>query len=224
MFVTKRNGNTETVKFDKITERIARLISPDEKDILDASKVAQETIKKIYDGISTEELDLESAKVCANMNTTHSMYNYLAGRINVSNLHKNTLNSFVEKQNLIQYLTKKNSSNNIGILDEKYLEYVNDNVEKLESIIDYKRDYNLDFFGYKTLERAYLLKNPKTRKIIERPQDMFLRVSTFINMGNIEKIKSTYNLMSMGFYTHATPTLFNSGTRNANLSSERGVS
>ena len=146
MFVTKRNGNTETVKFDKITERIARLISPDEKDILDASKVAQETIKKIYDGISTEELDLESAKVCANMNTTHSMYNYLAGRINVSNLHKNTLNSFVEKQNLIQYLTKKNSSNNIGILDEKYLEYVNDNVEKLESIIDYKRDYNLDFF------------------------------------------------------------------------------
>ena len=187
--------------------------------MLDASKVAQETIKKIYDGITTEELDLESAKVCANMNTTHSMYNYLAGRINVSNLHKNTLNSFVEKQNLIQNLTKKNSSNNIGILDERYLKYVNDNAQKLESIIDYKRDFNLDFFGYKTLERAYLLKNPKTRKIIERPQDMFLRVSTFINMGNIEKIESTYNLMSMGFYTHATPTLFNSGTRNANLSS-----
>ena len=219
MFVTKRNGKTESVKFDKITERIDRLIAPNEKYILDASKVAQETIKKIYDGISTEELDLESAKVCANMNTTHSMYNYLAGRINVSNLHKNTLTSFVEKQNLIQNLTKKNSSNNIGILDERYLKYVNDNAEKLESIIDYKRDFNLDFFGYKTLERAYLLKDPKSRKIIERPQDMFLRVSTFINMGNIGKIESTYNLMSMGFYTHATPTLFNSGTRNANLSS-----
>lgn len=219
MFVTKRNGKTEPVKFDKITERIARLIHPNEKHILDASKVAQETIKKVYSGIDTETLDLESAKVCANMNTTHSLYNYLAGRINISNLHKKTLKSFVEKQNIIQEITKKNSTNNIGILDEKYLKYVNDNAKKLENIINYKRDFNLDFFGFKTLERAYLLKDPKTKKIIERPQDMFLRVATFINMGNLKKIKATYNMMSLGFYTHATPTLFNSGTRKANLSS-----
>ena len=217
MIVTKRNGNTESVKFDKITERINRFILASEKVL--PQKVAQETIKQIYSGISTEELDLESAKVCANMNTTHPLYNNLAGKLSSSNLHKNTLDSFVQKQNLIQTITKKCSSNNVGILDEKYLKYVNDNSEKLESIIDYNRDFNLDFFGFKTLERAYLLKDPKTRKIIERPQDMFLRVSVFINMGNIQKIEETYNMMSLGFYTHATPTLFNSGTRNANLSS-----
>ena len=143
MIVTKRNGNTELVKFDKITERISRFILPSQKDMLDASKVAQETIKQLYSGISTEELDLESAKVCANMNTTHPLYNNLAGKLSSSNLHKNTLSSFVEKQNLIQTITKKCSSNNVGILDEKYLKYVNDNAEKLESIIDYNRDFNL---------------------------------------------------------------------------------
>ena len=219
MYVIKRDGSHQSVRFDKITDRLVNLIEDDERDKLDAGFVAQKVVASIYPGITTEELDVESAKICINLSTKHPLYAKLASRILISNLHKKTSDNFVEKQNLIQRITMEHSDENIGLLNEEYLEWINKNKEEINKMIDYKRDFRFDFFGFKTLERAYLIKNHKTKEIYERPQDMFMRVSAFINMGNLESVKITYDLMSQGYYTHASPTLFNGGTRRSQLSS-----
>ena len=216
MFVIKRNGTNERVQFDKITKRISGQIKKDEKDFLDPGYISQKVITSIYSGITTEELDIESANICMNMATTHPLYGNLAGRILVSNLHKKTEGTFVEKMNLIHENTSRDNKN---LLDANWLDWINKNKEQVNSIIDYSRDYNLDFFAFKTLERAYLLKHPKTNQIYERPQDMFLRVASFINQGDLARIKITYDLMSTKAYTHATPTLFNAGSTRPQLSS-----
>lgn len=223
LYVVKRDGHHETVQFDKITERINRLINPvelrnmdlpylnlnKEELFLDPGLVAQKVVASLYPGITTEELDIESANICINLSTKHPSYSYLGGRILVSNLHKKTTNSFSEKMILLSKET-----NNI---DSKWLQYVIDNANALDSIIDYNRDYVFDYFAFKTLEKAYLLK--AKGKIIERPQDILLRTAVTLQMGNIELIKKTYDYMSMGYYTHASPTLFNSGTKHMQLSS-----
>ena len=202
MFVIKRSGIKEPVKFDKITERINKQVKDGEESILDASLVAQKVVASIYSGINTEELDIETAKICANLNTLHPLYSKLAGRILVSNLHKKTSDNFVDKLNTVQKITSELSDSDIGLLDKKYLEWVNQNKDELNKMIDYERDFNMDFFGFKTLERAYLLKDPKTKKIYERPQDMWLRVASFLNMGNLEKTKLTYDLReNYGIFT-----------------------
>lgn len=212
MFIVKRNGKKQPVLFDKITNRVLRLINKDERENLIPALITQKVISSIYSGIKTEEIDIEAAKICANMVTTHPLYGYLAGRILVSDLHKKTKNSFVDKMNSIN---KMNSE----LLDQEWLKWINNNSIELEKIIDYSRDFNYDYFGFKTLERAYLIKDSRTDEIYERPQDMLLRVASFINMGNLEYIKITYDLMSKGCYTHASPTLFNSGTNRSQLSS-----
>ena len=216
MFVVKRNGTQEKVRFDKITDRLDKLIKKDEKHKLDSSIIAQKVITSIYSGISTEELDIESGKICMNLATLHPLYGNLAGRILVSNLHKKTKDNFVDKMILIDRESKDNGK---SLLDQKWLEWIVSVKDEINSIVDYNRDYALDFFAFKTLERAYLLKNLKTNKIYERPQDMFLRVSSFINCGDIEATKITYDLLSTKSYTHASPTLFNSGTSRPQLSS-----
>ena len=218
MYVTKRNGRTENVQFDKITERIQKLINQNETE-LDATLVAQKTVASIFPGISTEDLDIESAKKSANLSTTHPLYSKLAGRILVSNLHKKTQLTFVQKMNKIQEITSNNSKNNIGLLNCNWLDWLNQFNDEINNIIDYNRDYNMDFFGFKTLERAYLLKDPKTNKILERPQDMWMRVATFLNQGDLENTKKTYDMMSQGYYTHASPTLYNSGSKRSQMSS-----
>jgi ribonucleoside-diphosphate reductase subunit M1 len=218
MYVTKRNGRTENVQFDKITERIQKLINQNETE-LDATLVAQKTVASIFPGISTEDLDIESAKKSANLSTTHPLYSKLAGRILVSNLHKKTQLTFVQKMNTIQEITSNNSKNNIGLLNCNWLDWLNQFNDEINNIIDYNRDYNMDFFGFKTLERAYLLKDPKTNKILERPQDMWMRVATFLNQGDLENTKKTYDMMSQGYYTHASPTLYNSGSKRSQMSS-----
>jgi ribonucleoside-diphosphate reductase alpha subunit len=209
MFVTKRNGIVESVHFDKITERISKLVKDDERKFVDPIMIAQKTVSSIYSGISTEELDLESAKICINLCTTHHLYSSIASRILVSNLHKKTNNTFVEKENYIQ--------KELNLLDETWLKWVNENAESLNQMIDYTRDYIFDYFGFKTLERAYLIK--VGTQIIETPQDMFMRVASFINKGDLDAIKKTYDLMSQGFYTHASPTLFNAANKRSQLSS-----
>lgn len=211
MFVVKRNGEKEKVMFDKITLRISKLINPNEVEIIDPTAVAMKVITSIYSGITTEELDLESAKICSNMVTINPLYGDLAGRILVSNLHKKTLNTFVEKMELIQ--------KNTNLLDMKWLEYIVDNRERLNNMIDYNRDYIFDFFGFKTLEKSYLIKNQDNGLIYERPQDMMLRVASYICMGDLDKIKITYDMLSAKAYTHASPTLFNAGTWRPQLSS-----
>ena len=216
MFVLKRNGSQERVKFDKIVDRLDKLIKKDEKTKLDSSTIAQKVITSIFSGISTEELDLESAKICMNLATTHPLYGNLAGRILTSNLHKKTKDNFVDTMIVIDIDSKKLGKT---LLDQKWLEWITNNREELNNMIDYSRDYNLDFFGFKTLERAYLIKHLETNIIYERPQDMFLRVASFINCGNLENTKETYDLLSNKCYTHASPTLFNAGTSRPQLSS-----
>ena len=209
MFVTKRNGIVESVHFDKITERISKLIKDNERKFVDPIMIAQKTVSSIYSGITTEELDLESAKICINLCTTHHLYSSVASRILVSNLHKKTNNTFVEKENYIQ--------KELNLLDDTWLKWINENAESLNQMIDYTRDYIFDYFGFKTLERAYLIK--VGAQIIETPQDMFMRVASFINKGDLDAIKKTYDLMSHGFYTHASPTLFNAANKRSQLSS-----
>jgi ribonucleoside-diphosphate reductase alpha subunit len=219
-YVTKRNNNKEMVHFDKITERINRLINPSElhclnlpwlnllkeSEYLDPILVAQKVVASIYSGITTEKLDLESADICVNLSTTHPLYSNLGGRILVSNLHKKTLNNFSSKMILLK-----------DSLDSKWFEWVVANSEELDSIVNYNYDYLYDYFGFKTLEKSYLLKLNDT--IIERPQDTLLRTAITLQLGNMDMIKKTYEYMSRGYYTHASPTLYNSGTSHMQLSS-----
>jgi ribonucleoside-diphosphate reductase alpha chain len=149
LYVTKRNGQTENVHFDKITDRIKKLIIFDNK-YLDPVLVAQKVVASLYPGITTEELDIESARICVNLSTTHPSYGYLGGHILISNLHKNTLDSFSSK--MIQ-LSQENNNININWLNI-VIKYQNE----LNTMIDYNRDYMYDYFGYKTLEKAYLLR------------------------------------------------------------------
>ncbi len=209
MFVTKRNGTQEPVKFDKITNRIKKLIKPEEAEFVDPVLITQKVIATIYTGISTTELDMQSAEICVNLSTQHHYYSNLAGRILVSNLHKRTTNHFVDKMLLIQ--------KSLNFLDEKWLNWIKKNKKEINAMIDYDRDYMFDYFGFKTLERAYLIKI-KT-ETIERPQDMYMRVASFLNQGNLDAVKKTYDMLSMGFYTHATPTLFNAGNKRSQCSS-----
>ena len=218
LFVTKRDGRKENVQFDKITQRINRLIDPlelrnfgisKEHDFLDPVLVAQKVVASFYSGITTEEIDLESAEICVNLSTKHPSYSNLGGRILVSNLHKKTLKSFTDKMQLLFDTT--------NTINKDWLDWVKNHSKKIESIIDYNRDYLFDYFGFKTLEKAYLLKS--NGKIIERPQDMIMRTAITLQLGNIELIKKTYEYMSLGYYTHASPTLFNSGTNHMQLSS-----
>ena len=171
MFVKKRDGRLEKVSFDKITTRIDKLINNDERKYVSAEIVAQKTIVSIYPNITTEELDIASADICVNLCTTHYLYTSLAGRILVSNLHKKTLNTFVEKQELIQ--------SKLNFLNEKWIKWLQENRKEINEMVHYSRDYLFDYFGFKTLERAYLTKINNI--IIERPSDMFLRVASFLN-------------------------------------------
>lgn len=211
MFVVKRNGSSEKVMFDKITDRINKLINPNEELICDSTKIAQKVIVSIYNGISTEELDQESAKICSNMLTINPIYGKLAGRILASSLQKKTSSSFVDCMNSIQL------ENNI--LDKEWLQWINENKNTIDGMINNTRDYLYDYFGFKTLERSYLLKSFKNNSIYETPQYLFMRVASFINRGNLETTRSTYDLLSTKQYTHATPTLFNAGTARPQLSS-----
>lgn len=209
MEVTKRNGKKEKVNLNKITERIHKLIKQTPELSIDPILIASKVIQGLYDGITTKELDKLASEICGTMSSHHYDYDTLASRLVISNLHKETENKFSDKTYEL---------NKLGILDKKYYEYIIDNKDSLDGIVDYSRDYYFDYFGAQTLKRAYLLKN-RDGQIIERPQDMWMRVSVFLHQGNLEKIKETYDLLSNKFFTHATPTLFNSGIIRPQLSS-----
>merc|ERR1711991_349874 len=180
-FVTKRNGTREEVHFDKITQRIKNLIKPDEEKIINATLIGQKVVAFIHSGITTEELDIESAKICVNLCTTHPLYSQLGGRILISNLQKKTLDSYSE--------TVMRVKEDTDFYDEEYYNWVLQNSDELDKMIDYSRDFNFDYFGFKTLERASLIKNQKSKYIYERPQHMFMRVASFLNKGNLEATK-----------------------------------
>ncbi|UXQ88822.1 ribonucleotide reductase of class Ia (aerobic), alpha subunit [Tenacibaculum phage Larrie] len=218
MIVTKRNGEQEVMQFDKIVKRIDSVMFGIDKSIIDSQELAMKVINGLYDGVSTSEIDELIAQTSASMATIHPDYTQLAGNISVSNLHKNTSEKgFVDKMvDLYHYIKPKNNKHS-PIVSAEAMQIALDNRFAIEEAIDYSKDYSYDFFGFKTLEKSYLLKIDG--KIVERPQDMLMRVSIGIHGENIDKVLRTYRLMSEKYFTHATPTLFNAGTPRPQLSS-----
>ena len=216
MYVVKRDGHKEPVSFDKITDRIKKLCYG-LNDLVDAVKVAMRVIEGLYDGVSTSELDNLAAETAASMTITHPDYAQLAARIAVSNLHKNTTKSFSETMTEMYHYVNPRTGKKAPLLSEEVYNVILENAAKLDSTIIYNRDFNYDYFGFKTLERSYLLKI--NGKIVERPQHMLMRVSIGIHLNDIESAIETYELMSKKFFTHATPTLFNAGTPKPQMSS-----
>jgi ribonucleoside-diphosphate reductase alpha chain len=213
MRVIKRNGEMEDVSFDKVLNRLKNLSSG---LTIDVSEIAQKVCSRIYDGVKTFELDELAAHLCSSMSIEHPNYSLLASRIIISNHHKNTSPSFSETIQVL-YNNVDNHNNPVPLVSEELYNIVSKNKEKLNTIIDYQRDYLFDYFGFKTLERAYLLRVNK--KIIERPQHMWMRVAIGIHGNDIKDVLQTYDLMSKKYFTHATPTLFNAGTNRPQLSS-----
>ena len=216
MFVVKRDGHKEPIMFDKITARIKKLCY-DLNPLVDPVRVAMRVIEGLYDGVTTSELDNLASEIAATMTTSHPDYAQLAARISVSNLHKNTKKSFSDTMtDLYQYVNPRTGKDAPLLSDEVY-NIIQKNKEVLDSSIIYNRDFGYDFFGFKTLERSYLLK--LNGEIVERPQHMLMRVSVGIHMEDIDSVLETYELMSKRYFTHATPTLFNSGTPKPQMSS-----
>jgi len=216
MYVIKRNGKKETIKFDKVTARIEKL-SYSLSNLVSPIDVAKKVIEGIYDGVPTTELDNLAAETAASLTTKHPDYAQLASRIAVSNLHKNTIKSFSETMEKLYNYTDKGSGKRMPLLADDVYEIIQANAELLDSTIIYDRDFGFDYFGFKTLEKSYLLK--VDGKIAERPQHMYMRVAIGIHKNDIESAIKTYNLMSERWFTHATPTLFNAGTPKPQMSS-----
>lgn len=216
MYVVKRDGHKEPVMFDKITARVKKLCYG-LNNLVDPIKVAMRVIEGLYDNVSTSELDNLAAEIAATMTTSHPDYAKLAARISVSNLHKNTKKSFSEVMTDLYEYVNPHTNEKAALLSEEVYQVILENKEKLDSTIIYNRDFNYDYFGFKTLERSYLLK--LDGKIAERPQHMLMRVSIGIHPDDLDSAIETYELMSKKFFTHATPTLFNSGTPKPQMSS-----
>lgn len=216
MYVVKRDGHKEPVMFDKITDRIKKLCYG-LNDLVDAVKVTMRVIEGLYDGVTTSELDNLAAETAAAMTVTHPDYAQLAARIAISNLHKNTNKSFSETMKEMYFYVNPRTNQAAPLLSDEVHEVIQANAEFLNSHIIYNRDFNYDYFGFKTLERSYLLKI--NGKIVERPQHMLMRVSVGIHLNDMEAVIETYELMSKKFFTHATPTLFNAGTPKPQMSS-----
>ena len=216
MYVVKRDGHKEPVMFDKITDRIKKLCYG-LNDMVDAVKVAMRVIEGLYDGVTTSELDNLAAETAASMTVTHPDYAQLAARIAISNLHKNTNKSFSETMSEMYHYVNPRTNQAAPLLSDEVYEVIKENAEFLNSHIIYNRDFNYDYFGFKTLERSYLLRI--NGKIVERPQQMLMRVAVGIHLNDLESVIETYELMSKKFFTHATPTLFNAGTPKPQMSS-----
>ena len=217
MLVLKRDGRRESVKFDKITARIEKLCKGLNRDFVEPVKIAQKVIDGLYDGVSTVQLDDLAAEIAASMTTRHPDFAKLAARIAISNLHKVTSESFSNTMKHMYTYVDAKTGENAPLLSSETYGVIKKNAKKLDEAIDYDRDFNYDFFGYKTLERAYLMR--LNGKIVERPQHMLMRVSVGIHGDDIEASIETYHLMSEKWFTHATPTLFNAGTPKPQLSS-----
>jgi len=217
MFVIKRDGKRESVKFDKITARIEKLCYGLNPALVDPIDVAKKVIEGLFDGVTTSELDNLAAETAASLTTKHPDYALLASRIAVSNLHKNTIKCFSETMRLLHEYIDPKTGKDASLIADDVWDIIEKNAELLDSTIIYDRDFGFDYFGFKTMEKSYLLKI--NGKIAERPQHLFMRVSIGIHKEDIDSAIKTYNLMSERWFTHATPTLFNAGTPKPQMSS-----
>ncbi len=217
MYVLKRNGKQEAVHFDKITSRVMKLsygLALKSDDIIE---IAKKVIIGIYNGVPTTELDNLAAETAASFTTKHPDFAVLAARIAVSNLHKSTIKSFSETSTLLYNYVDSRSGEKAPLLSDDVYDIIQQNADRLNAAIIYERDYHFDYFGFKTLEKSYLLK--VNGKIVERPQHLFMRVAIGIHKNDIDAAIETYNLMSEKWFIHATPTLFNAGTPKPQMSS-----
>ena len=217
MLVIKRDGRKETVKFDKITARIEKLSYGLNSDFVKTIEIAKKVIDGLYDGVSTQELDELAAETAATLTTKHPDFATLAARIAVSNLHKTTSKSFSSTMKRLYTYVNPKTGENASLLSKEVYGIINKNAALLDSSIIYDRDFSYDYFGFKTLEKSYLLK--LDGKVVERPQHMLMRVAVGIHKDDIDSVLETYNLLSEKWFTHATPTLFNAGTPKPQLSS-----
>jgi ribonucleoside-diphosphate reductase subunit M1 len=208
MNVVKRNKTTEVVKFDKIYKRLETLGKKFDLKYVNYHIISQKIIDQLYDGMHTRELDVLAAEQCASMITEHLDYGKMAGYICISNHHKETKDNYCEFINELY--------NNGNLISQELRDLVNKYKKEYQSMLDYERDYLIDFFGFKTLEKTYLI---NINGNIERPQHMWLRVAISIHKNDLLKVKETYDMLSNKYFTHATPTLFNAGTNNQQLSS-----
>jgi len=217
MKVKKRDGSLEDMRYDKITKRIQYFCDNLDTNFIDATLITLKVTQGIYDGITTNELDTLAAETAASLVTTHPDYAKLAGRLAVSNLHKTTPKKFSQSiKELYSFVESKTGKETSLIANDVY-QFVIQNKETLDNYIKQDRDFDFDYFGIKTLERSYLLKNGY--KIVERPQYMYMRVAVGICNGDISMALKIYDGLSLQYYTHATPTLFNAGTVKPQMSS-----
>lgn len=217
MLVVKRDGRRESVKFDKITARIEKLCYGLDMNYIKPLEVAMKVINGIYDGVTTQELDNLAAETCASMTVKHPDYAKLAARIAISNLHKTTSKSFSNTMKRLYTYVNPKTDENAPLISKETYGIIKKHAAQLDSSIIYDRDFSYDYFGYKTLERSYLMRIDG--KIVERPQHMLMRVAVGIHGEDIKSAIETYNLLSEKWFTHATPTLFNAGTPKPQLSS-----
>ena len=217
MQVVNRKGEKEDVRFDAILEKLSSLAKGLDPNWIDPAHLTKLTIEGLYDGVSTRELDQLAAETAASLASHHPDYSRLAARICVDDLHRSTKEVFTDVITDLREYIDPESKKHAPLISEEVYGIIMENAEVLNNHIDYARDYTYDYFGFKTLERSYLLK--LNGEVAERPQHMLMRVSVGIHHGNIEKALKTYDLMSQGYFTHATPTLFNSGTPTPQMSS-----
>jgi len=216
MHVTKRDGSKEEISFDKILKRVKQL--GEEAFInLNYTSLVMRIIEQLYDGIETKKIDELTAQHCANQITDHPDYGVLASRIVISNNHKNTKDSFYDVVKCLYNFQDKQSKKTKPLVSEDLYKNACLHKDKYDAMIDYNRDYEIDYFGFKTLERAYLMTVDKV--VVERPQHMWMRVAVCLHGSDLVAVKETYDLMSQKYFTHATPTLFNAGTPRPQLSS-----
>lgn len=217
MLVVKRDGRHESVKFDKITARIEKLCYGIDTDFVDTVDIARKVINGIYDGVTTIELDNLAAETAASLTTSHPDYAKLAARIAISNLHKTTSKSFSNTMKRLYTYIDPKTGENASLISKEAYGVIKKNAALLDSTIIYDRDFSYDYFGFRTLERSYLMK--LDGKVVERPQHMLMRVAVGIHMNDIDGVVETYNLLSEKWFTHATPTLFNAATPKPQMSS-----
>ena len=217
MLVIKRDGRKESVKFDKITARIEKLSYGLNTEFVKTIEIAKKVIDGLYDGVSTQELDELASETAATLTTKHPDFATLAARIAVSNLHKTTSKSFSSTMKRLYTYVNPKTGENASLLSKEVYGVINKNAALLDSSIIYDRDFSYDYFGFKTLEKSYLLR--LDGKVVERPQHMLMRVAIGIHKDDLDSVLETYNLLSEKWFTHATPTLFNAGTPKPQLSS-----
>lgn len=217
MYVVKRDGRRQEVKFDKITARIQKLCYGLDSTHVDPVKISKKVIEGLYDGVTTSELDNLAAETAADLTAAHPDYALLASRIAISNLQKNTKKSFSATVDDLYHYVNKDTGQQASLISDEVYRIVMENSDKLDAAIIYDRDFGYDYFGFKTLERSYLLKMHE--KVVERPQHMLMRVAVGIHKNDINAAIESYNLMSERWFTHATPTLFNAGTPNPQMAS-----